>query len=133
LSLTNGSAASGGAVMIDDGGTLTLKSCDISNNVATDFGGALFNRGTLTVRECLISDNSAINFAGGGLINRGTNASSIIANTTVSGNQAKSGGGIFDDGLGTKLNLLNCTISNNTASTGGSSSGIHTNNSVGLN
>jgi len=133
LTISNGFAASGGGIMIETGGALTLKNCDLSNNAATDFGGGLFNRGTLTVRDSLISGNSVNNFAGGGLINRGTTAAATLINTTVSGNQAVSGGGVFDDGVGTKLTLLNCTITNNTALLGGFSSGLHTNNSTGFN
>ena len=135
LTITNGLAASGGAIFNEGDCTLTLEACDLNNNVATDFGGAIFNRGTLTVRDSLISGNSVNNFVGGALINRGfcvgqncTNApSATLVNTTITGNQAVfGGGGIYDD-IGSRLTLLNCTITNNTALAQGSTGGVHSN------
>ncbi|HEY5445461.1 MAG TPA: choice-of-anchor Q domain-containing protein, partial [Pyrinomonadaceae bacterium] len=129
LTITNGLAASGGAIFNEGDCTLTLEACDLNNNVATDDGGAIFNRGALTVRDSLISGNSVNNFVGGALINRGTAPSATLINTTITGNQAVQGGGGIWDGLNSKLTLLNCTITNNTALVEGSTSGVRTFNS----
>jgi hypothetical protein len=87
LTITNGSAASGGG--IENDGTLTLTNCAISNSTTTGDGGGINNPGTLFLIASTVSGNSSSN-DGGGINNSGT---VIIVNSTVAGNTANSGVG----------------------------------------
>jgi hypothetical protein len=112
LSIGNGKAISGGG--IDNGGTLTLSGCTISDNTATSGGGGIFNNGTLTINNSTLSKN--VGGYGGGIVN---NSGATVTNCTLSFNTSAdsinpgySGGAI--DNYGT-LSLVNCTVANNEA------------------
>jgi hypothetical protein len=113
----------GGGIMND--GTLTLKNCVVTDNVA-DGGGGIWNRGVLTIINSTISNNTAeglvpppsIRFwcgAGGGIkCERGTLA---LINSTINGNQAGIGSRGFSGGVhvgcGCTAVFTNSTISGN--------------------
>ena len=113
---------------IQNGGTLTLNDCTLSNNTGL-LGGALDNEitefgvlPTLTLNNCTVSDNTA--GAGGGIYSSG--GTLTLNNCTVSANSAtrtvadsalSQGGGIYSSGCMVTLN--DCTVSGNTASQGG--------------
>jgi hypothetical protein len=79
-----GSDGEGGAIL--NGGTLTVSSCTIFGNSASDSGGGLYNSGTLTVSSCTVSGNTA--YRGGGIYNGG---SASLGGSTLSGNTATGG------------------------------------------
>ncbi len=116
IAFQGGSAAGGGAVLIDAGATVTFLGCDFTNNTATGSGsgGAILNRGTLTLDQCLVQENSAAN--GGGVASEGqlTVVRSLIAANTATG----FGGGIYLDGADL-FSLESSSLSGNRGGTGG--------------
>ena len=111
LTLTDGNATDGG--VIDNGGTLTVINCTLSNNQSHG-GGAIFNalNSVLTMTGCTLFDNSTV--VGGGICNLGA---ANLTDCTLSGNTAVIGGGIYSY-TGT-LALNNCTVAGNKAEQGG--------------
>jgi hypothetical protein len=102
--------------------TLALSGCIVSGNsggTGTTLGGGIYNAGALTLSGCTVSNNFATpDFAaglGGGIYNAGT--LTVVANSTLSGNDANSfGGGIYNAGT---LTVANSTLSGNYAFDGG--------------
>jgi CSLREA domain-containing protein len=103
LSITRGHSApgSGGGIVVAVGGTLTLTGVTLSENDASDAGGAIHNDGTTTLRNVTISGNQAAG-DGGGLRNAAGTA--YLNNVTFADNVADSdangvgnGGGIRVD------------------------------------
>lgn len=101
LTITNGTAidsgdvANGGGVAVDDGATLNLTDCAVTNNTAVHDGGGIYTAGTTTVSGC-----------------------------SVTGNSARYGGGIYNfEGMLTlqisDVSGATCTVANNTASVNG--------------
>jgi methionine-rich copper-binding protein CopC len=95
LTLTNGSAADGGA--IGNAGNLTLENCTFSGNTA-DIGGAIENEYgcTLAIDNCNFTGNSG---GGGGAIDNYSGFmtvynSTFIGNTLLGGNGGPSGAAI---------------------------------------
>jgi hypothetical protein len=113
VSLANLIITDGGTVFEGGGilnnGTLTVSSCTLCSNVASQFGGGIGNEGTLTVSSSTLSGDAAL--FGGGLFNNGT---ATINGCTLSGNAASAGGGIFNN-FGT-LTVSGSTLSGNFAS-----------------
>ena len=66
VALTNTNTPADGGAIYNDGGTVILASCVLSNNTVQELavggiarGGAVFNNGgTLTLEACSVSDNS---------------------------------------------------------------------------
>ena len=100
-------------------GTLSIRNCTVSGNVATDAGAGIFNDGTLAIEGSTISGNTAA-LGGGGIYNVGV---LTLSQSTVSGNslntsfiQNTRGAGILNRGFGNApISLSNCTIANNQA------------------
>jgi hypothetical protein len=97
--------------IVNDGGIVILRNCEISNNWSLQ-GGGIWNGGALFVTNSLINSNlsfySDIDTPAGALYNIGY---AVLVNTTISGNKAAgAGGGIWNSG---GLRLLNCTIASN--------------------
>jgi hypothetical protein len=94
-------------------GTLTLQGLTLRGGGGNDVlsGGGIVNLGTLTLTSCTLTDNTATQ--GGGIINSGT---ATLTNCTLTGNTAKAldGGGIVN-GFQRTLTLTNCTLTGNTA------------------
>jgi hypothetical protein len=139
LTLSNGLADHGGAILDETGASLTLSHDVLANNQATGGvgGGAIFNDtgASLNIRDSVLADNqatTAVNFdpstggGGGGAIFNNFGASLSVTNCGLSSNQAITtagfdnfGGAIYN--LGGSATLMDCTLSNNQASGGGSS------------
>jgi hypothetical protein len=121
-----------GAGIWNDHATLTVNSCAVTGNSATDSkyaGGGILNDGfccgagsgpaTLTVMNSTISGNSANAGFGGGIMNLGLGfpAALAVSNSTITGNTARDqagGGGIDseDDGQAVAT-VANSTLSDN--------------------
>ena len=99
--------AGGGGAFCDNGSPI-FKGCVFSNNNASDYGGALFNRGENTVLEnCIFVDNQALS---GGAVNcwRAT----IFLNCVIKNNTAA----YYDGGIvsNSYASLTNTTVCGNT-------------------
>lgn len=102
LRIQNGLTELGGGIL--NRGDLIVEACYITNNVATQSGGGIYNGGTfssqLVVRKSQISDNIAkgddkynVKYGGGGIFNDGP---LIVSHTTIKKNRAnENGGGIY--------------------------------------
>ena len=121
MTVTGGMAAvDGGGIFVEDGGTLTVRDCTISENTAArngggigtagelivmntavlsntaNSGGGIVSDGQLAVRDSIISDNYAVYIAGGGLLSRGADT---VERTVISDNFVRErGGGILVSG-----------------------------------
>jgi hypothetical protein len=114
LTITNGSAADGGAIF--NAGSLALTGDFLWGNAASRDGGAIFNAGTLAVYASTLSYNSAAYGLGGGIFNTGGNAFVGLADSTLWGNWAATGGGIANFG---NAFVQYSNLSGNRAATGG--------------
>ena len=97
------SSASGGGIYNYIAGTLTMRDCQLSHNVARSseaFGGGLYNAGTATLTNCTVSTNQIEVLSASFTNGRGAG----IRNHKFSING--------QPGAAT-LNLINCTITNN--------------------
>ena len=115
LFLTNGyagSGGSGGAVLVDNGGTLTLTNCSVSGNSAASAGAIENESGTLTISASTISGN--VSTGNGGGIDNDAGATLLLHDSTLSGNSAVGGGGGIENYQATAT-LNNSTLSANSA------------------
>ena len=117
----------GGAIW--NGGTLTVNTCNLSNNSARGgLGGAIYNVGTLTVSNSTLDNNSVyyedwdnLYYGDGGAIyNAGT---LTVSNSTLDGNTASvrgggDGGGIYT-ASGATATITGSSLSGNWAFDGG--------------
>uniref|UniRef100_UPI0036F37329 choice-of-anchor Q domain-containing protein n=1 Tax=Rhodopirellula bahusiensis TaxID=2014065 RepID=UPI0036F37329 len=121
-------ADQGGGGVFNDGGTLTIDSTSITNNIADGMsgsGGGILNLGSMTVTDSTISGNVA-NRAGGGI--EATDASSTLLNdVNLDGNNVGvspavaapgNGGGLHVTGAGT-VTISGGTVNNNVAASEG--------------
>ncbi len=99
-------------------GTLLFADCVFDGNLATGFGGAVYNqRTTPLLINCTITGNQVISKEygfGGGMYS--TNfARPLLVNCTIADNTAEdSGGGVHSSGLFTLSSLINCIVRANT-------------------
>jgi hypothetical protein len=109
LTISNGSSSPYGiAGVYNNGATLTVNNCVISNNP----DGGILNRGSLTVSNSTISSNpSGLGGNGAGINSFG---SMTITNCTIANNSANSGGGIYNQSTGI-MTIISSTISGNSA------------------
>ena len=147
LSITDseisGNTATHGAGIFNAGGekgsnaALTLTRVTVSNNTASNAGGALANHGDSSTAAAAIIDSKLVNNSaaqyGGAISNNGLEGAAdlTITNSTVSGNSANLGGGLFNNGNSGQAiaTLTRVTLSNNTGNdTGG---GIFNNGNLG--
>ncbi len=106
---------------ISNRGDLTLNNVTLSNNRASDRGGAIYNQGgDITINNSLINNNNGGNTGGGGIYN--TSSGTIdITNSTITGNFTfGTGGGIFNAGF---LDLNHVTMSGNSSFTSSNAGG----------
>jgi hypothetical protein len=115
LTLTNGYAANGGAIV--NSSTLTLNRCTLAGNSANGDGGAIWNGGPLTLTACTLVNNIA-NFAGA-IQNY---SPCRMTNCTLAGNYATNNGGAIDSDFSAVLTLTQCTFFGNSA--GGYGGGV---------
>ncbi len=116
LTISNGYLSTNMGGGIWNQGTLTLQGCAITNNYANSAGGIQTER-SLTLDRCTVSGNSGS--SGGGIISQ-TNLSgltTIIRNSTISGNTAANYGGGLENTIGL-TQILNSTITRNSAPEG---------------
>lgn len=115
----------GAGVLIDNGASLNLSRVVITGNSAGS-GAGLYNYGTLLATDTTFSNNVASNW-GGGLYNDRGNAT--LNGVTINGNIAgMDGAGINNTGAGAVMSLINATVSGNTAT--GQGGGLWTNRAV---
>ena len=121
----NRAGQGGGIYSISTGpiATTTLTNCTLSDNLADNDGGGIFNlEGTLTLANSLVSSNSA-GFRGGGIYSNvggvNTFGTVTLSNCTLSGNSAGTdGAGIYNSST-VPLMLSDCTLSGNSAGLSG--------------
>ncbi len=108
----NHSDSTGGGLLNQPGGTLTLLNIVVASNTATLYGGGIANSGLLTLTGGLVSLNIDSLDGGGGLAQFGGTArvdrSALVSNT------ASIGGGVLV--LGGAITLTNSTVSGNSTS-----------------
>jgi streptogramin lyase len=100
LTIADGSATDGGVIY--NSGNLTVSHCNLSGNVASDMGGAIFNAGSgsLTVLDSSFSGNSALGSTGGGgaIMNDSSAAPMFVTGCTFTNNTVTwNGGAILTD------------------------------------
>jgi hypothetical protein len=115
LTIRHGSAPAafpfGGGVLND--GDLHMERCTIWQCTAPVAGAALSNlTGSAHLVDCTLLNNDA-NFAGGAIDN---NATLLLENCTLMGNESDSGGAVINTG---DLQMTNCTVALNDAKHGG--------------
>jgi polymorphic membrane protein len=114
----------GGGIYNDYYATLSLTDSVVDGNAANDCcGGGVYTYGYATIDHSAITNNTVLNsyYGGGGLYNVSTYAT-VVANSTIAGNQAlgddgsdeTNGGGVFNEADYT-LMIVNTTIANNRA------------------
>lgn len=110
LTLTNGTALTGGGVLLDTNGTVSR--CVIVGNSASNGGGAYCSKGGI-LRDCVIRGNVA-DLAGGGVFLDGYAFffDCTVRNCLIISNVAARGGGLE---LGYGGTVENCTITRNSA------------------
>jgi CSLREA domain-containing protein len=103
-------ATDGGGIYYDGTETLTLANTVVSNNVASNEGGGIFNRRTLVITDSILSENDSASY-GGGLFNR-SDGTAVIQRSLIAGNEAfaNGGGGIANFG---NLSLTSSTMTGN--------------------
>ncbi|MFC2138163.1 choice-of-anchor D domain-containing protein, partial [Bacteroidota bacterium] len=111
----------GGALFINSFDKLKVSNCDINNNYALNYGGAIYiTNSSLALDSCNINNNSTgsgWSEGGGGVANAGD---LTITNSTISDNNSQwHGGGIYNFSSSSNLDLTNCKIADNTAQQGG--------------
>lgn len=120
---------------IDPTGNLTLTNVTVTggNLPGNNTGGGILNRNVLTLIDCQISGNfiAGVGSGGGvgaGLIFTGDVPTTLILNSTISGNQSQVGGGIHN--RAGNATVINSTVSGNQATSGGG--GIFNNGTINI-
>ena len=101
------SGAGGGGIFIEDGGTVELENCTITDCEAPNNGGGIYTKGTLTIKGGTITLNVAK--SGGGIYTKGT---TTLHDCTLSNNKATTtsgssggGGGVYVGSGTTKFTM----------------------------
>lgn len=120
-----GGAFTGLGAGVNNGGDLTMTSCTVTANTATNGrGGGFFNSANLTMTNCTVSDNTTVGPSGsrhGGGIANSSGGTVNLTGCTISGNiSSAGGGGLMNEG---SLQLSGCTLEGNRAE-GGDGGGI---------
>ena len=113
------------------GGTVTLNTCTISNNISGSDGGGIMIAGvggqTVNMTGGSLTGNTAQGTGaeadGGGLFNANPVGSTTLSGVTISNNTATAGanarGGGIEDGANSPMTINNCTITGNASDIGG--------------
>lgn len=122
LTLTNGSAGTGGALDVENAPNgVTLSNVVFSGNTATAQGGAIYSKEPLTVTSCTFTNNSATvtgtSQSGGAIyaLNK-----LVVAGSTFNGNSGYAGGAIALEGTSNSSSISTSTFTGNTDHGGGS-------------
>ena len=152
MTIAGGKTAGGGGGLHNDGGTLTLTNCTVSDSSSVQGGGLYSLNGTTTLTDCTVSGNSSTDSArftgGGGVVTDG--GTTTLIGCTVCSNSAihENGGGVICVGgtrtLATSTNscnscqhgagglsaisgtttLTDCTVSGNSVGVNGFAGGL---------
>lgn len=106
---------SGSAITITGNKTVSFNDFSILNGNGTNGGGIQLNSGNLTLTDVMLTNNDASN-QGGALYIGSSNSTVTLTDVTIASNTAATGGGIYNNGTLTADNL---TLSNNYGSNGG--------------
>jgi hypothetical protein len=121
LTIENGSDnGTGGAGILNNGGTLTVSNCELLNNTANGSnggGGILNNGGTLTVTGSTFWNNSASSGNGGAINNNG--GTLAVSYSTFIANHASGNGGAIQVSGTSPDTLTNGTFYGNSAGESG--------------
>jgi predicted outer membrane repeat protein len=90
LTITNGNAANGAGLIVNDSAHLTLSNATVSGNSATDRGGGMYVRNATVYFHCSTVSYNCSYYAGAGLYI--TDGSLSITESSVDHNHALSGG-----------------------------------------
>jgi len=100
-----------GGAICNNGATLSLDSCVISDNQAVHYGGGVYSIGGITTfANCAVTNNTSSIYGGGGIYNKEGTLS--LVNCEIRYNESDCGGGVYSNGSAT---LTNCVVANNTA------------------
>ena len=103
---------SGGGIYNGSSGKLILTGCSIVRNVAAFGGGMLNDGGTVVMDGCSLSENRSLNSSGGGAAENRNRATMYINNSVISNNTSSEiGGGI--NNYNSYLYLMNTTVTGN--------------------
>jgi CSLREA domain-containing protein len=122
--ISNNSTNGGGGGIYIRSGTVSIENSAISANSAGDQGGGVSNFGTLTIKNSILSGNSTSNNGGGLLNSAGEHSLGTVSieNSTISGNSADNrGGGIYN--YWSSIKIAYSTITKNNSNDNGSGSG----------
>lgn len=112
VTITGGSADTGGGILLESGSQLTLYDAIVRGNTATARGGGIASAGDFIAWTSTISGNTVTGGAGGGIAVE-PNSDAFLWASTLSGNRAASGGGIATSGT---VYLRQSTIAGNAGS-----------------
>jgi VCBS repeat-containing protein len=129
LTLSQGYATLGGAVSVTETGTLTLRSCAVTDCKADEYGGAIDVEGALRLENCYLARNRVSETGGGGgAVSFYTSHDSAMVNTTFASNRidnaSGAGGGAVNveraDGTIALVNVAvtHCTFAGNADASG---------------
>ena len=116
-----------GGAIFNNGATLSLENCAISNSSAPDSGGGLYAYdGETTLVNCALTNNRALldwdGYGGAVYVELG---SLSLDNCAISGNYAeRDGGGVFS--FLSETTFVNCNVTNNSAGDFGGGAGVST-------
>ena len=115
ITLLNGLADYGGAVLVDHVNDTIITDCNFTNNKANNYGGAIHTTGgdAPHIVNCNFNDNTAN--IGGAITLDGLN--SIVSQSNFSNNSAVQGGAIY--GLRSFIRVDECEFNSNSADYGG--------------
>jgi hypothetical protein len=121
LTISHGFNGSGAGIF--NSGTLTLNNCVVSESLAVERGGGIYNDvpGTLTLNNSTVTHNEADIHAdmslGGGIVNYGQ---VTINGSAISWNKAADGGGLYNaynPSAASTMSITNSTVDHNGANT----------------
>jgi len=123
--LIDGSNGQGGGLYAANGATIEntriAENQAISDNGTADGGGAYIRNGAVVIRSSTFENNQASDWAGAlypGVTRGGTNTT-LILDSTFSGNEAAEGGAVFVTGPTDWVAIVQTTLSGNSATTSG--------------
>jgi predicted outer membrane repeat protein len=125
LTITEGFDSVGAAVQIISA-LVTLDEVVLTDNRATNAGGAIFTNGqALTIRNSEISNNSVDDGDGGGVFISGLLGPLTLSSSRVTGNASLRGAGLHIAGMYSEVGIDHSTFSSNVADDDGGAIRVH--------
>ncbi|MBB5825456.1 hypothetical protein [Micromonospora carbonacea] len=115
LTLTGGNGLTGGAILVERGGTAEIAKSRLVNNDALAAGGAIENEGTTVLDHSVLTNNTAI-LAGGAINNTGLLK---VSDSKIAGNAAGAAGGAINNFTGTVVVHKTAITGNRSVGAGG--------------